>query len=145
MEAFSKPQLSQNTLLCNYSNLETVYQKSYNQKSSQNECFHFFHFFFIFSNFVRLFHFPIFSLEHGLRIALVKGGHSGWQQAIFCIPLQKTRRERLKSALYLRLKKRKVFFKYAQDVFMESFENSIETPKGGLSCSIRLGTKNIFF
>ena len=33
------------------------------------------------------------------------------------------------------------FFKYAQDVFMESFENSFETPNGGLSCSIRLGKK----
>ena len=39
-----------------------------------------------------------------------------------------TRRERLKSALYLRLKKRK-FSKYAQDVFMKSFENTLETPK----------------
>ena len=37
---------------------------------------------------------------------------------------RKTRRERLKSALYLRLKKLRVF--YAQDVFMKSFENTFE-------------------
>ena len=50
-----------------------------------------------------------------------------------------TRRERLKSALYLRAK----FLKYAQDVFKKSSENSFETPKGCLSCSIRL--ENHFF
>ena len=37
-----------------------------------------------------------------------------------------------KSALYLRLKKRKVSK-------TKSFENSFDTPKGGLSCSIKLG------
>ena len=60
-----------------------------------------------------------------------------------------TRRERLKSALNLRLKKRKVFFKYAQDVFMKSFENSIETKcafhaRYDWKITSRLGTKKIF-
>ena len=54
----------------------------------------------------------------------------------------KTRRELLKSALYLSSKSAK-FLKHAQDVFMKSSENSFETPKGCLSCSIRLG-KHLF-
>ena len=53
---------------------------------------------------------------------------------------QKKRRDRLQSALFLRLKK---FFNFAQDLFRKSSKNSFETTKGCLSCSISLG--NHFF
>ena len=65
-------------------------------------------------------------------------GHSERQYFLITTLIGETRRERLKSALYLRLKKSKVL-KYVQDVFMKSSEKSFETPKGCLSSSIRFG------
>ena len=56
---------------------------------------------------------------------------------ILSLFINKKKTERLKSALYLKLKKRKVS-KKGQNVFMKSPEYRFKTPRRCLSCSIRL-------
>ena len=80
-----------------------------------------------------------------LMTADLDGSQAGWKNEplwLFRGPTiflqRQTRRERLRSALYLRLKKCK-FLKFAQDVFMKSSKNSFKTPKGCLSCSLSFG------